>query len=102
MEEQACEAEMGCVGAEVYGKGMGDERETTECRKRWSARGADGCWFSLGSNGDKRKCAGLDGKGDGVVKEMGDGEWWAKKVRRRVEAEKNEYGRGEEDDELEV
>ena len=102
MEEQACEAEMGCVGAEVYGKGMGDERETTECRKRWSARGADGCWFSLGSNGDKRKCAGLDGKGDGVVKEMGDGEWWAKKVRRRVEVEKNEYGRGEQDDELEV
>ena len=33
MEEQACEAEMGCVGAEVYGKGMGDERETTECRR---------------------------------------------------------------------
>ena len=52
MEEQACEAETGCVGAEVYGKGMGDERETTECRKRWSARGADGCWFSLGSNGE--------------------------------------------------
>ena len=41
-------------------------------------------------------------KGDGVVKEMGDGEWWAKKVRRRAEAEKSEYGRGEEDDELEV
>ena len=47
MEEQARGDGMGYVGAEVYGEGMGDERETTE----WTRR-ADDSWCSLGSNGE--------------------------------------------------